>query len=58
MEKLIASRRIDELNRVVLPIELRRVLELQPGDRVDLLLDEASRQVILRKAEHTTPLVG
>ncbi|MBP1558143.1 MAG: AbrB/MazE/SpoVT family DNA-binding domain-containing protein [Oscillospiraceae bacterium] len=58
MEKLIASRRIDELNRVVLPIELRRVLELQPGDRVDLLLDEASRQVILRKAEPTTPLVG
>ena len=58
MEKLIASRRIDELNRVVLPIELRRALGLQPGDRVDLLLDEASRQVILRKAEPTTPLVG
>ncbi|MBQ8917822.1 MAG: AbrB/MazE/SpoVT family DNA-binding domain-containing protein, partial [Oscillospiraceae bacterium] len=36
---------------VVLPIELRRALGLQPGDRVDLLLDETAQQVILRKAE-------
>ena len=42
----------------MLPIELRRALGLQPGDRVELWLDETSRQIILRKAEPVTPLVG
>ena len=58
MEKFIASRRIDELGRVVLPIELRRALGLQPGDRVELLFDPQTQQVILHKAEPVTPLVG
>ena len=58
MEKLIASRRIDELGRVVLPIELRRALGLQPGDRVELLFDPQTQQVILQKSPSPHPLVG
>ena len=58
MEKFIASRRIDELGRVVLPIELRRALGLQPGDQVELLFDPQTQQVILQKSPSPHPLVG
>jgi len=58
MEKHITSRCLDELNRVVLPFELRRALGLQPGDRVDIFGDEAAQQAVLRKAEPLAPLVG
>ena len=58
MEKYIATRRLDELNRIVLPIELRRALDLHPGDRVDILMEEETQQIILRKSCPTPPLVG
>ena len=42
-------RRVDELGRVVLPIELRRSLDLQERDRVEIRAEED--RIILRKFE-------
>ncbi|WP_285891357.1 AbrB/MazE/SpoVT family DNA-binding domain-containing protein [Paenibacillus pasadenensis] len=40
---------VDELGRIVLPIELRRVLELNVGDPVEFFVDESSKRLVLRK---------
>lgn len=32
-------RRIDELGRIVLPVEIRRVLDLEPKDSVEIYLE-------------------
>lgn len=40
-------RRIDELGRVVLPVDLRRALELDVRDAVEIFVEEDS--IILRK---------
>lgn len=40
-------RKIDELGRVVIPIELRRTFDLNEKDPVEIFVDE--EQVILRK---------
>lgn len=42
-------RALDSLGRVVLPIELRRALDLSEHDRVEIFTDED--QIILRKYE-------
>lgn len=33
-------RRIDELGRIVLPIELRRTMDIEERDRVEIYLEE------------------
>ena len=40
-------RRIDELGRIVLPIELRRTLGIDNGDPVEIFVEED--QVVLKK---------
>lgn len=40
-------RKVDELGRIVLPIELRRTLGIQEKDRVEIFVDGES--IILRK---------
>ena len=40
-------RRIDELGRIVIPIELRRVLDISEHDRIEILTDE--NRIILQK---------
>ena len=40
-------RKIDELGRIVLPIETRRQLELEPKDGVEIFVDED--RIILKK---------
>lgn len=40
-------RKIDELGRIVLPIELRRTLGIQEKDRIEIFVDGES--IILRK---------
>ena len=42
-------RRIDELGRVVLPIELRRTMNLEVRDPVEIFLD--GEAIVLRKYE-------
>ncbi len=41
------SRRVDELGRVVLPIELRRNLNINPGDPLDISVEDT--RVVLQK---------
>lgn len=42
-------RRLDDLGRIVLPIELRRRFELEEHDRVEILVEED--RIILKKYE-------
>ena len=49
-------RRIDELGRVVLPIELRRTMDIAEKDAIEIYVDGAS--IILRKYEPTCIFCG
>ncbi|WP_010273694.1 AbrB/MazE/SpoVT family DNA-binding domain-containing protein [Paenibacillus senegalensis] len=42
-------RLVDELGRIVLPIELRRVLELEEGDPVEFFYDDEKQSIMIRK---------
>ena len=42
-------RKVDELGRVVLPIELRRTLDISPRDPLEIFIEEET--VILKKYE-------
>ena len=44
-------RRIDELGRIVLPIELRRTMDIEERDRVEIYLE--GDLIIVRKFEQT-----
>lgn len=48
--KVITTRKIDELGRVVLPIELRTNLDIQSGDEIDIYTDEKGT-IVLHKAK-------
>ena len=49
-------RQIDELGRVVLPIELRRSFDLKEHDRVEISVEED--RIVLRKFEPSCVLCG
>ena len=42
-------RRVDELGRIVIPIELRRTLDIEVGDPLEIFVD--GEQLILKKYE-------
>lgn len=42
-------RKVDELGRIVLPIELRRTLDIAEKDSLEIYVDEAS--IVLKKYE-------
>lgn len=42
-------RLVDELGRIVLPIELRRVLDLEEGDPVEFFYDDDKQSIMIRK---------
>lgn len=42
-------RQVDELGRIVLPIELRRMMGLEEKDPVEVFIDDEAQQIILRK---------
>lgn len=42
-------RKVDQLGRIVLPVELRRVIGVQEGDPVEILVDEKQQIIALRK---------
>jgi len=44
-------RKVDELGRIVLPIELRRVLDIAEKDQLEIYVDEAS--IVLKKYHPT-----
>ena len=43
-------RRVDELGRIVLPVELRRALEIAERDTLEIALD--GDHIVLRKYQH------
>lgn len=47
MRSLGMVRKIDELGRIVLPIEIRRMMELNPGDGAEIFVEK--NRVILQK---------
>ena len=47
MVKTGETRMIDDLGRVVIPKIIRQMLEIEPGDRLEILLD--GNDVIFRK---------
>ena len=49
-------RRIDELGRIVLPIELRRTMDIEERDRVEIYLEDDL--IIVRKFEQTCLFCG
>ena len=44
-------RKVDELGRIVLPIELRRVLDISEHDEMEIFIE--NDQIILRKFENS-----
>ena len=51
MKTLGIARKIDELGRIVLPVEMRRVLGIREGDRLGISVDGG--QIVLEKLEET-----
>ncbi|MBW7455916.1 AbrB/MazE/SpoVT family DNA-binding domain-containing protein [Paenibacillus sepulcri] len=49
-------RKVDELGRIVLPIELRRTLGIEEKDAMEIFVDEG--RIILRKYEPTCIFTG
>ena len=49
-------RRVDELGRVVLPIELRRTLEIEERDQLEIMLEDD--RIVLRKYQPTCIFCG
>lgn len=43
-------RKVDELGRVVLPIETRRIFGIEEKDSLEILVNEDNGQIILQKA--------
>lgn len=44
------ARKIDELGRIVLPVELRRLHDIHPGDALAISVDGDT--IVLRKVDH------
>ena len=44
-----AVRKMDELGRVIIPIDVRNMLGLQENDEFEILIDEEESRVILEK---------
>jgi AbrB family looped-hinge helix DNA binding protein len=40
MREYLSTRRIDELGRVVLPKEIRRKLDIKPGDNIEIYFED------------------
>ena len=49
MKATVIVRKVDELGRIVLPIELRRTLDIAEKDSIEIYVDESN--IILKKYE-------
>ena len=49
-------RKVDELGRVVLPIELRRILNIKEKDSLEIFVDD--EKIILKKYEPADVFTG
>jgi len=49
-------RKVDDLGRIVLPAELRKLYGIHEGDRLEIYVDEG--QIVLSKIEESCALCG
>ena len=49
-------RKVDELGRIVLPIELRRTLDIEVRDEMEIFIDDG--KIVLQKFEPTCTFCG
>ena len=49
MKSIGIVRRVDDLGRIVLPIELRKILNIEPKDSLEIFVD--GNTILLRKYE-------
>jgi len=56
MTRIAAMRRIDQLGRVVIPVELRRSLAIREGDLLEIAL--AGDQLVFRKVAPDCAICG
>lgn len=49
MESIGIVRQVDELGRVVIPMELRRVLGIHEGEPLEIFIDEEAKRLMLRQ---------
>ena len=49
MKEVGIARRVDDLGRIVLPAELRRLFGIAPGDAIDIAVDGDA--IVLRKVD-------
>ena len=50
------ARKVDGLGRIVLPVEMRRMFAIRPGDALEIGVDEAG--IVLRKVESRCVFCG
>lgn len=58
MKFLGIARRVDDLGRIVLPIELRRQFGIEAGDALDIAVDPEARAIVLRKSQEECVFCG
>ena len=46
-------RRVDQLGRIVLPMEARKMLHIEEKDGLEILVDTDNGQIILQKVENS-----
>ncbi|MGE7827967.1 AbrB/MazE/SpoVT family DNA-binding domain-containing protein [Paenibacillus sp. NPDC093718] len=49
MKSIGIVRQVDELGRIVIPIELRKVMGMNEGDSVEFFMDEQTNRLMFRK---------
>ena len=55
--KLIATRRMDEIGRIVLPMEVRRRLQIEPDNALDICVDDNGK-IVIQKSEPSCRICG
>ena len=55
--KLIATRRMDELGRIVLPMEVRKRFQIEPDNALDICVDDSGK-IVLQKSLPSCKICG
>ena len=57
MEKY-GTRRIDELGRVVVPADIRKSLDINDGDKLEIFVDYSQNSIIIKKYNTSCSFCG
>lgn len=58
MKKLCTTRKLDELGRIVMPMEIRKALEWGTATNIDIYCDADSAEVCLKTHQNTCVFCG